>query len=193
MPRTGDISDEKILLTRVSTGDESAFHELVNRYAHQLYSFIYRIINNRERAEDLVQDCFIRIWLSREHLAGVNNFRAYLFVISRNFAIKAAQKKLKEQHNFAQWVSSFNAEQPDNEWKFSLIDEAIAQLPPQQYKVWIMSRRRGMKYAEIAKELGLSRESVKKYLGFANANIIEYVRKMLDLMVILALCLCNSL
>mgnify|MGYP001153630038 CR=1 FL=1 len=187
MPGSIDILSDQLLLAKVSEGNESAFHELVNRYAHVLYTFIYRIINDRQKTEELVQDSFIKIWLTREHLATVNNFKAYLFVVSKNFAIKATQKALRERQNFSEWIRSLNTEQVDNEWKFAMIDEAIQQLPPQQYKVWMMSRRQGMKYNEIAKELGLSRESVKKYLQFANASIMEYIKNRLELMVIIAI------
>lgn len=189
MPGSIDISSDRLLLAKVAGGDEAAFHELVNRYAHILYTFIYRIIEDRQKTEELVQDSFIKIWQTREHLASVHNFRAYLFVVSKNFAIKAAQKALKERQDFAEWVRSINSEQVDNEWKFALIDEAISKLPPQQHKVWTMSRRQGMKYNEIASELGLSRESVKKYLALANASIMKYVKDRLELAVIIAICL----
>lgn len=189
MPGSIDISSDRLLLAKVAGGDEAAFHELVNRYAHILYTFIYRIIEDRQKTEELVQDSFVKIWQTREHLASVHNFRAYLFVVSKNFAIKAAQKALKERQDFAEWVRSINSEQVDNEWKFALIDEAISKLPPQQHKVWTMSRRQGMKYNEIASELGLSRQSVKKYLALANASIMKYVKDRLELAVIIAICL----
>lgn len=180
---------EKELLLRVAEGDKMAFHELVNGYAHILYIFIFRIIRNRPQAEDIVQDTFVKIWLTREHLSAVQNFKAYLFVISRNFAIKAVQKALRERKRIDEWKKQGeeNAVQPDLEWKFMLIEEAISKLPPQQHKVWMMSRKQGMKYAAIAVELGLSKESVKKYLQFANAAIMKYVKNRLEILTLVAI------
>lgn len=174
---------------RVAEGDKKAFHELVNGYAHILYIFIFRIIRNRPQAEDIVQDAFVKIWLTREHLSAVQNFKAYLFVIARNFAIKAVQKALRERKRIDEWKKQGeeNAVQPDLEWKFMLIEEAISKLPPQQHKVWMMSRKQGMKYAAIAVELGLSKESVKKYLQFANAAIMKYVKNRLEILTLVAI------
>jgi RNA polymerase sigma factor (sigma-70 family) len=180
---------EQELLLRVAEGDEKAFHELVTSYAHLLYTFIFRIIGDRPPTEDLVQDVFVKIWLTREHLAEVRNFKAYLFIVSRNFAIKAAQKALREQKKLNEWKlqEAGSAEPQDHEWKFVLIEEAIASLPPQQHKVWTMSRRQCMKYTEIAEELGLSRDAVKKYLQYANASIMKYVKNRLDLLILVAI------
>lgn len=174
------------LLVLIAEGDEAAFHELVNRYADLLHTFIYRITEDRQLTQELVQDTFVKIWLSRETLIAVQNFRAYLFTVSKNFAIKAAQKALKERMRFEDWKKTWHDDETDSEWKFALIDEAIARLPPQQYKVWIMSRRQGKKYTEIADELGLSRESVKKYLQYANASILDYVKGKIDLPLFIA-------
>lgn len=182
-------SDEHEVLQQVARGDSGAFHELVNNYAHLLFTFVFRIVDNRPIAEELVQDTFVKIWLNRERLMEIQNFRAYLFTISKNFALKAVQKALREKEVLAEW-QSFNREDAHHmlkEARLLLIEEAIEQLPPQQRKVWTMSRRQRMTYMDIADELGLSRESVKKYLQFAHASILRYVKGKINLTLFVAL------
>jgi RNA polymerase sigma-70 factor (ECF subfamily) len=170
---------EKDLLAQVSSGDQSAFAQLFYSYHHQLGIYIFQLTSSREMAEEIVQDVFLKIWTNREALAKVDNFRAWLFVISKNHTLNCLRKLVKERQQQQEWKQSQETElQLDEmhaEEQFQLIDQAISQLPPQQKKVFILSRYRRMKYEEIARELNLSRETVKYYLQTANATIIKFV------------------
>ena len=88
---------ENDLLLRVAGGDEHAFSELFNTHHQLLGTHIYRITGSAELAEEVVQDVFLKIWLSRESLAAVQHFRAYLFVISKNHALNCLRKIAKER------------------------------------------------------------------------------------------------
>ncbi len=69
--------NETELLKGVANGEERAFLELVNRYSPLLFNYIARLTCDAHLAEELVQDTFLKIWLTREHLYAVQNFRAY--------------------------------------------------------------------------------------------------------------------
>lgn len=176
------------LLKRVAEGDEAAFGELFNQYSRLLYSFLFRHTDDAQLADDLVQDIFTKIWLTRESLTGVENFASYLFVIARNHALNIIRKRIAERKREAEWHDALGANQHhDRQPLLDLIDEAVAQLPEQQRKAWIMSRRDGKKYAEVASAMGISRETVKTYLQHANAGIGKYVLSHADLAVLLLL------
>jgi RNA polymerase sigma-70 factor (ECF subfamily) len=170
---------EKDLLCQVSSGDQSAFAQLFYRYHQHLGIYIFQLTASRELAEEIVQDVFLKIWNTRETLATVDNFRAWLFVISKNHTLNCLRKLVKERQQQQQWQQIQETEQlleeAPSEEQFQLIDQAISQLPPQQKKVFILSRYRRMKYEEIARELNLSRETVKYYLQTANATITKFV------------------
>lgn len=171
------------LLQRVSEGDEHAFRELFHTWSDTLHGYIFQLTRSGDMAEEVVQDIFLQIWTTRESLARVRNFPAYLFVISRNHALNALKKALRLRKRQQAWEASQHAETEevaDCEPVLGLIDTAIAQLPPQQQKVWILSRRQGRKYSEIAEEMKLSKETVKKYLQYANQSIMEYVTTHAD-------------
>jgi RNA polymerase sigma-70 factor (ECF subfamily) len=186
---TTEVTDiNKILLEQVSAGNERAFRKLVQQYADILHNYIHQLTKSHEMAEEVVQDIFLQIWTCRELLGNVRNFRNYLFVISRNHALNALKKALREKKRLREWETGngplLHAEQTDMEPQLSLIEEAIRQLPPQQQKVWVMSRREGMKYNEIAEKMGLSRETVKKYLQHATVSITQHVTSRMDLLLL---------
>ncbi|WP_295117727.1 RNA polymerase sigma-70 factor [uncultured Chitinophaga sp.] len=171
------------LLQRVSRGDEQAFRELFHAWSDPLHAYICRLTHSNELAEEIVQDIFLQIWTTRETLASVRNFPPYLFVISRNHALNALKKALREKKRQQAWEAVNTQEWDDNtnlEPQLGLIETAISQLPPQQQKVWILCRRQGKKYQEVAEEMRISRETVKKYLQYANQSIMEYVAARTD-------------
>jgi RNA polymerase sigma-70 factor (ECF subfamily) len=181
--------NERELLIQVASGNEYAFRQLFMEHHQQLGVHMLRITSSTELAEEIVQDVFLKIWLTRETLVGVDNFKAYLFVISKNHALNCLKKLAKERVLIKKLEdSSFGTlvpEAADTDMYYNLLDEAIDQLPPQQQKVYLLSRHGRLKYAEIADQLELSRETVKKYLQIATTSITEYVHEHLEVTALL--------
>lgn len=181
--------NERELLIQVASGNEYAFRKLFMVHHQLLGVHMLRITNSVELAEEIVQDVFLKIWLTRETLVGVDNFKAYLFVISKNHALNCLKKLAKERlliktmgnNGFGDLVP----ETTETDMYYNLLDEAIDQLPPQQQKVYLLSRHGRLKYAEIADQLELSRETVKKYLQIATTSITEYVHEHLEITALL--------
>jgi len=176
------LNNEKELLLNVASGNEHAFRSLFNLYHQQLGKYIFQLTENMELAEEVVQDVFLKIWIKRQALADIQNFKAYLFVISKNHALNCLRKQAKE------WLQEKELQRPDytsfmiNEGEnpyYIWLDEAIDQLPPQQQKIYLLSRHEQLKYTEIAAHLNLSKETVKKYLQIANSSITQYMHSKL--------------
>ena len=180
-------ADERALLMQVASGDEIAFRQLFMMHHQQLGGHMLRITNSIELAEEVVQDVFVKIWFTRESLVRVDNFKAYLFVISKNHALNCLKKLAKERAMIRQLEDADrpNLEVVGTDMYYNLLDEAIDQLPPQQQKVYLLSRHGRLKYTEIADQLELSRETVKKYLQIATVSITEYVHEHLEVMAFL--------
>lgn len=184
---------EEDLLIKVSEGDEDAFRQLFLQYHQQLGSHIFRITDSIDIAEEIVQDVFLKIWVTREALARVRNFKAYLFVVSKNHTLNCLRKLSRERIHKKNWEESslklLSSENDIHDKYYSLLDKAIDQLPPQQQKVYLLSRHERLRYAEIANRLNLSCETVKKYLKIATASITEYVKTNSKAAVVLLLIL----
>lgn len=173
--------DERELLIRIASDDEHSFEQLFNIYHSHLFTYVFRISESAELAEEIVQDVFLKLWINRQALAEVTNFKSYLFTVSKNHTLNCIKKIVKERLLKREVepgiIESIPEESTETPLYFSLLDEAVNQLPPQQKKIYLMSRHERLKYAQIADELGLSKETVKKYLQIATASITTYVRE----------------
>lgn len=168
------------LLQEIARGNERAFKQLVDTYSDRLGLFIAAITKDHQLAQEVVQDVFLKIWQTRESLVAVNNFQNWLFVISKRRAINALRRAISLHYTPDEQIVVETDNQDlllEKERRFCLLDEAVANLPEQQRKVYLLSRRGGKTYKQIAAELGLSPGTVKKYLQLAVAQIIKQVEK----------------
>lgn len=173
-----EVNSENDLLRKASEGNEQAFQQLFLKYHNQLGVHIFRITNSIVIAEEIVQDVFLKIWMSREALAGVHNFKAYLFVISKNHTLNCLRKLIKERKQrqlFEEHTAKEITPESNINIYHSLLDDAIDHLPPQQQLVYLLSRHERLKYIEVANRLNISHESVKKYLQIATSSITSFV------------------
>ena len=172
-------SDEKELLLLVAAGNEQAFRKLVLDYSGLVFKFIYQHLEDRSLAEEIVQDIFVKLWLTRETLSHLHSFRSFLLVVSRNHVFNAIKKMVREKNKEWEWqqeVTQVDEEEARNqELLVALMEEAGGLLPPQQQKAWTLCRKMGLKYEQAAAEMQVSRDAVKKYLQYANASIKKYI------------------
>jgi RNA polymerase sigma-70 factor (family 1) len=177
-----DRVDEKELLLQVAGGSEQAFRQLFMRYHQWLISHVFRLTGSMAQAEEVTQDVFLKLWMNREVLAGINNFKPYLFVLSRNHAVNVLKATIKERLRRQEWEKEHAPEPLNNEeeptvTRYTLLDEAIDQLPEQQRKVYLLSRYEQLTYSEISSKMNISRETVKKYIQIAVKSIISFMKK----------------
>ena len=187
-----DLYAESELLIAVASGNEDAFRQLFFRYHQELGTHVFRVANSIELAEEIVQDVFLKIWMNRDDLTDIKNFKAYLFVISKNHTLNCLRKLARERMYKLDWDDRFEnipSLEANTNIYHNLLDEAINQLPPQQQKVYLLSRHGRLKYAEVATELDISRETVKKYLQIATASITAYVQTNFGTTVLLSVIL----
>ena len=183
--------DDKALLLKVSEGDENAFRHLFKIYYNQLGGVIMHITESEQLTQEIVQDVFLKIWIKRSALAEIDHFKAYLFVVARNHTFNCLKQIAREKCRNEKWVDTVLRQASNNvDETFltdagNLIDEATALLPPRQRKVYILSRREGMKHAEIARKLDISLETVKKHMVLALGFLKNYLRTHIGLFILL--------
>ena len=170
---------EKELLLKVAEGNEDSFRQLFSKYHQILGRYVYGMTDSMNMAEEIVHDVFFKIWINRKTLTGIHNFKAYLFVVSKNHTLNSLRKLSYERLSIINCEAVFKRErlyEEDSNIYHTLLDEAIDHSPLQQRKVYLLSRHERLRYAEVAIRLNISRETVKKYLQIATASITTYVQ-----------------
>lgn len=172
-------------LLKIKDGDECAFQMLFIEYYSPLVSFANKFITDQSRAEDIVQDIFIKIWEGREKISNIKNISAYLYQTVRfscyNFI---RDKKIFPDDNmaFVQQVkiSSSIEEMIIEEESFRLYLKEMESLPPKCRKVFSLSLE-GLMAKEIAEELNIAIETVKKQKKIAKRILREKCNRLIVL------------
>lgn len=183
--------NETELLQRIASGDEQAFRDLAYTYHSRLKGFVFNMTQSPEQTEEVVQDVLLKIWMVRKTLVEVTNFQTFLFVITRNMAVNAMRSAIRQRVRHAKWQreqpDAFNEINSGDDMVLSdLVEEAINALPPQQQQAWLLSRREGLKYEQIAEKMAISRETVKRHISLANAAITHYLTTRIDTWAVIA-------
>ena len=81
------------LISKVLDGDEEAFAEIVKIYLKPIYNFLYRLAGDRDAAEDLTQETFVKAWRNLKSFDQKRSFKTWLFTIAKNTAFRLAEKE----------------------------------------------------------------------------------------------------
>jgi RNA polymerase sigma-70 factor (ECF subfamily) len=167
------------LVERIRRGDERAFEQLFCEYYYDLCSFAYQFTSCNERAKDLVQDVFIKIWNRREKWKVHCSVKSYLLKAVRNSAINHINKRSHRsevRETFSREVLQNIKPSVDQgiDKKDKLVDqiwEAVVAMPKRRRRVFILYHRHGLSYIEISEVLDISRKTVENHMGLALKDI----------------------
>ena len=169
--------DEKALFQEVAKGDREAFRQLFHHYNRILQPFVSRLTGSPAAAEEVLQEVFLKLWLHRDRLAGVENPKAYVIRIAGNEAINHLRAQARD-NRLRDAVRQFVVEDvPSPEQGIFYretemrLNEAIERLPQSCRKIYRMSREQYMRIPEIADALHLSDSTVKNQLVKALKSI----------------------
>ncbi|UYQ91230.1 sigma-70 family RNA polymerase sigma factor [Chitinophaga horti] len=173
MHHTTDI--EKHLFLQIAGGDQAAFRELFHRYTPLLRPLIYKLTTTDHIIEDILQDVFFKIWLSRDKLPDIENPRSWILRITFHDCFGYLRKEATKRRHEIVPEAAAEDQQLDFRETSRLVNEAVAGLSPQAQKIYLLSRRDGLKLPEIAETLGLSLQTVKNTLSRALKSIRDYL------------------
>jgi len=168
---------EQIVLELVARGIEAAFHRLYEAHHQRIYSFAFFLTRSELLAEEVTQEIFIKIWTHRSELLEIRQFDAWLKTLVRNqcytFLNRLAKERLilQEINRQESEGSNYTEEEVMYSEYNRLLQQVICQLPEQQKKVFILSRQEGMKQEEIARQMGLSINTIKSHMKAALRSI----------------------
>jgi RNA polymerase sigma-70 factor (ECF subfamily) len=152
---------------------EFVFETIFRLYYDKLFQIAKVYLNNKEDAEEIVQNVFLKLWDGLNQLAGINNINGYLFTLTKNAClnflkhrkIRSNYHSNKEEAIQIQYLrSETESLLLENELQ-TKIDEGIDSLPEKCKIIFIQSRIEGLKNAEIAKIHGISKKTVDNQIS----------------------------
>lgn len=173
--------NERELFSQLSQGDENAFTTIFLYYSRRLYPWLLKKTKEEAAAEEIMQDTFLRIWVNRERLAGMENPEGYIYKIAANLTLDHFRKLQMEhkilnrfQHGSANTVDASAQGVIDLRETQRMIDQAVYRLPQQRKLIYTL-RQDGMSYDEIAAKLGISVNTVRNQLIAAGKFIRSFL------------------
>jgi RNA polymerase sigma-70 factor (ECF subfamily) len=178
-------------------GEERAFQEIVERYQTRLLNFIYRTIGDREKAEDLVQEVFIRVYRHLHRFDASKKFSTWIYTIASNLAKNELRNRSRNPLVLFQTMRKNSAAEDDRPLQFedhasrpddlyrkrhlrALVEEATAQLPEHHREVFVLRELEGKSYEEIAEITECNLGTVKSRLNRARNSFAEIIEPWLD-------------
>ncbi len=181
-------TDEAVLVTQSKEGDTRAFNELVRRYESKIFRLAQHITQNREDAEDVLQESFLKAYEHLDQFKGDSKFYTWIVRIAVNQALMKLRRRktsravsLDEQIDTGEdtVVREIAAWDEDPEQRFSreelgsILDEAIQSLDPPYRSVFVLRDIEELSTEETAEALSLSVPAVKSRLLRARLQLRE--------------------
>ncbi|HYW11694.1 MAG TPA: sigma-70 family RNA polymerase sigma factor [Longimicrobium sp.] len=188
--------DDSGVVAAFLDGNKRAFGELVERYQNRLLNFIYRTTGDRERAEDLVQETFIRVYRHLHRFDQSKKFSTWIYTISSNLAKNELRNRSRNPLVlFQTLMKNRDADERPLEWEDntyrpddlfrkrhlkSQVDAAVDQLPEHHRTVFILREMEGKTYEEIAEITSTNLGTVKSRLNRARNSFAQLIAPVLD-------------
>jgi len=188
------------LMLEVRNDDAAAFEELMRRYQTRLITVLEHLVGNRETAEDVAQETFLRVYRSRKSYVPGSKFSTWLFTIANNAASNArrSRSRRKERNisppvdetgawggggleSLAQAKSGLMpARQADKAEMREVVRTALESLNERQRMAVLLCKFENLSYTEIAETMGLSPQAVKSLLSRARDNLRDVIEPYLE-------------
>jgi RNA polymerase sigma-70 factor, ECF subfamily len=193
--KLADLGDNDVVRAFLE-GDQRAFGELVRRYDTRLLNFVYRTIGDRERAQDLVQETFVRVYRHIERFDLTKKFSTWIYTIASNLAKNELRNRSRNPLVLFQTIKkNWDADHRPLEWEDTQykpddlfrkrhlrekVEEAVKELPEHHRIVFVLRELEGKTYEEIADITGCNLGTVKSRLNRARNNFAQIIAPMVD-------------
>ncbi|WNG46407.1 RNA polymerase sigma factor [Archangium minus] len=180
-----ETSDERLMLA-FRAGDARAFEVLVRKHRTPVFNFILRFTGHRARAEDVLQETWLKVVRSAPEYEAKAKFTTWVYTIARNLCVDSARKESYRQASSLEAPStgaegeegrSLGEALPDegaspergayNARVRPLLERALASLPEEQREVFVLREYSGIPFKEIAEVTGVSENTVKSRMRYA--------------------------
>jgi RNA polymerase sigma-70 factor, ECF subfamily len=182
-------ADDRRLIAASLKGDPAAFGELVRRYQDRLYNTVYRLLDNADDAQDVVQDAFVNAYQSLDGFKGDSQFFTWLYRIAVNTAISHKRKQrltlsinaVRNGEGRVEPLDTSDASRPGHALERveeeRRVQQALNRLSVEHRTVLIMKDMEGQKYEAMAEILGVPIGTIRSRLHRARTELRELLEQ----------------
>ncbi|RYG55091.1 sigma-70 family RNA polymerase sigma factor [bacterium] len=190
----GELESDVYLVERALDGDIVGFEKLVSRYQNKLLGYVARMTNgDRDEAEDIVQESFIKAYRSLDGFRGQSSFSTWIYKIATNLCIDHARARKRRPQSAYSLDEPFDKDEDkggreiaddrfepgkgvERDEMRQLVRETVAAMPEKQRQVLVMCDLQGLSYEEIAANLDIPLGTVKSRIFHARADLARRLR-----------------
>ena len=182
---TTGLSDTEII-SRVLQREQTAFSQIVERYQNYVFSLVLRFVENREDAEEIAQDVFVKAYRSLADFRGESKFSTWLFTIARTSCISFLRKRKLDTQSLdnertgiqlANKESGFRADIVEQKSRHAMLNESISMLSVDDSQVLTLFYKGEQTLEEIGKIMRLDPNTVKVKLHRARQRLKDKMEK----------------
>ena len=182
------INKDQLYIDKVISGDLSAYTYLVDKHKDMAFSVALRIVRNREDAEEIVQDAFVKAYQNIEAFRNKSKFSTWLYRIVFNAAISRTRKKSLESTDLDSFVIDNystdeikeNINKLDSNEQIKLVNKLIDKLPPLEYTLINLYYKEECSIDEISEITGLTDSNVKVKLHRIRKKLYSELQQILN-------------
>ena len=187
-----DESDE-VLMVRVAEGDVDAYEQLYHRYKNRILTFIHRYVGDKDWAEDLAHETFLKLYKNPHAFDPRNRFVTWLFTVARNLAIDFLRRKKPvaaltagggEDDSFVFEIADDYTESPPDVALVRELEENVQEtlnsLSDKLREVFILCAIQGLSYEEVANIVGCPAKTVSSRLSRARKRFLKSFKPYLS-------------
>lgn len=177
------------LLAELQSGEERAFDSIFREYYKSLCAQANLYVKDLDKAQSLVQECFVKLWENRSDVERIKNLSSYLSFMVRNQCIDYL-RKIKAQENNSEIVAIDNSENKSEELLLAFDFEerlvvALSMLPQRSREAFEYSRFENLSYKEIAEKMNISVKGVEALVGRSLKILRNELKEYLPLLIVL--------
>ena len=186
-----DLKYQEELVIQLKNGTESAFNEIYKAYSKPIWLRILRLVKDKDIADEILQEVFVKVWKNRQQLVPEKSFKAYIYTIAQNLVYNYFRKNhaennlvnnllLQNPHHY------LNIQQLMEEAELRrFLENAVEQLSPQRKRAFTLCKLEGKSYEEAGKIMGVSVATINSHITWSLQFLKDYFLKNLKIILLI--------
>lgn len=179
-----DDQNDYELFVLITQGDEKSFQKFYEKHFSSIYYHVLKLVKVELIAEEITQEIFVTIWIKKEQVFSIQNFKSYFYTIIHNKVIDFL-RKLKREKKIYDYIkdaaegqfATINTKSENSEYEV-LLHQAIERLPDKRKIVFCLSKFENKSYSEISTMLHISKHTINDHIAKANRFLKNHLESM---------------